>query len=344
MKAMGFNRHGGPEVMEPVEVPDPVPGDNEVLIRLSATSVNRLDILAREGVHGMQMRMPHIPGTDIVGTVEKAGRDAKKFSEGELVISNTVYGCGMCANCKSGNDNLCAKWKCYGLQVNGSYGELISVPERLLSRPNSMYSIEELAAMPHSLSVAWRAIHTLAMAKAGETILVRGASGNTGIFSILLSKAMGLNVIAMSRSKEKSEKLKKLGANHVLDSNGSADSLKEEVMSMTNGNGADIILETFGSTLGESVGLATPSARIISFGTLLGAMSEVSIRRLYLWNVSILGMHNAGKAELDAAFEFASSHNIRPVIAKKMPIERAAEAQSSLEQAEYFGKIVLEHW
>ena len=344
MKAMGFNRHGNAEVIERLDVADPVPEDNEVLIRLHYTSVNRLDMLVREGVHGMKMDMPHMPGTDIVGTVEKCGNGAKKFNEGDLVISNTVYGCAICGKCLAEEENLCAQWKCMGLQVNGAYGELVAVPERLLSRPPKMYSETELAAMPHSLPVAWRALHTLGKAMEGETVLIRGASGNTGIFSVMLAKALGLKVMAMSRSKEKAQRLKSLGADHVLDTNESADAIKDEVMSLTGGKGADIVIETSGSTLGDSVGLSAYSARVITFGTIQGFVSEINIKRLYLWNVCVMGTHNASKAEFDEAFGFASRNGIRPVIAETMPIEQAADAQRALEQSRYFGKIVLKHW
>lgn len=344
MRAMGFNRHGGADVMEIIEVDDPAPSDNEVMIRLIGTSVNRLDILAREGVHGMPMSMPHIPGTDIIGTIEKTGKAVKGFSEGETVISNTVYGCGSCDKCRAGEENLCAQWKCVGLQVDGSYGEMVCVPERLLSRPPKAYPNSELAAMPHSLPVAWRALHTLGKAREGESVLIRGASGNTGIFSVMLAKAMGLRIIAMSRSRQKAQRLKSLGAGHVLDTNAAQETIREEVMSITNGRGADIVLETSGSTLGDSVGLSAYSARIVVFGTIQGPVSEIIIKRLYLWNACITGTHNASKKEFDEAFGFASRNGIRPIIAATMPIEEAANAQRALEQSRHFGKIVLKHW
>ncbi len=343
MKAIGFNRHGGADVLESLELEDPKPGSNDVIVRLYATSVNRLDILSREGVHGMKIEMPHIPGVDIVGTVEKMGKNVKKFSEGELVISNTVYGCGVCSNCVAGNDNLCSKWNCFGLQVNGSYGELLRIPERLLSKPPSIYTKTELAAMPHSLSVAWRALHTLGSPQADDNLFIRGASGNTGIFIVMLAKALGLKVITASRSKKKTEELKRLGADYVLDSNESPEAIKNNVMSITDGKGADIIIDMFGSTLNESLNFAAFSSRIISFGTISGGESKINIKRLYLWNVSLFGMHNAGKPEFDAAFEFASKNNIHPLIAKRLSITKAAEGHRSLENSEYFGKIILEH-
>ncbi|MCL5008611.1 MAG: zinc-binding dehydrogenase [Candidatus Marsarchaeota archaeon] len=342
MKAMGFNRHGTSEVIEEAELKDPAPENGEVLVRLKSTSVNRLDILVREGIHGMQLGMPHVPGSDILGTVEKNGENAGMFSQGDLVLGNTVYGCGTCDKCAAGNENLCMQWKCIGLHVNGTYGELISVPERILSPAPKTYSEDELAALPLDLSVAWRALHTLSNAQTGETVLVRGASGNVGIFAIKLARAMGLNVIAATRSAEKESMLKAAGADSVI-SAADAISIKNAVMSATQDRGADIIIETMGRPLDESVNLAAYSGRIVAFGTIAGAESSINVRRLYLRNISILGMHNASKHEFDDALEFAIKKGIRPAIAKKLPITDAAEAQRCLESSAYFGKIILQH-
>ncbi len=341
---MGFDKHGSAEVIRLVELDDPKPMAGEVVIRLLSTSVNRLDTLVREGIHGLNLKMPHVPGTDIVGIIEKPGANADMFQEGEVVIGNTVYGCGTCDRCLAGQEQLCPQWKCIGLHVNGTYGELISVPERILSRPPAPYTPEELAAMPLDLSVAWRSLRALAQARSGETVLVRGASGNVGIFCIMLAKAMELKTIALTRSTEKMQKLKDLGADEVLDYTPSLDAVRKAVMSTTDDKGADIIIETFGSTLNESVELAAYSGRIITFGTILGGESKINVRRLYLRNINIFGMHNASKAEFDAAFEFASDKNIRPIIAKTFGVEDASEAQRVLEGSKLFGKIILKHW
>ncbi len=137
-----------PEVLEVMELPEPELRPNDVLLRPSFTSINRLDVLVREGVHEIKFPMPHIPGADIVGKVERVGPNVKEFAEGEVVVANTVYGCGSCVHCKSGREVFCNSWKCIGLQVNGSYGELVRVPASALIRPPKFYSWEELGTMP----------------------------------------------------------------------------------------------------------------------------------------------------------------------------------------------------
>lgn len=343
MHAVAFNKHGGPDVLEVMEVPAPEPGPNDVIVRPSFTSINRLDILVREGIHGLTLPMPHIPGADIVGKIERVGSEVKGFSEGEVVVANTAYGCGKCVQCGSGREVFCSEWKCLGLQVNGSYGELVAIPASTLIRPPKLYSWEELGTMPLDLSVAWRAIRTLAQAQGGDSILVRGASGNAGLFSIFIAKALGLNVIAETRAEDKVSELKKAGAHHVIVSE-TKEKTQIEVKDLTGGKGVDVIVETMGSRLDDSIALASHAGRIAVFGTIAGAESNVKIHPLYLKSVSIFGLHNANRTELEEALNFAAKNNIHPIITKKLSLDQAADGQRLLEAGKVFGKISLQHW
>ena len=344
MKAIGFNAPGGPEVLTELEISTPKPSSNEVLIKLEMTSVNRLDTMVRNGVPGFTFNFPHIPGMDVLGRVEEIGADVKNFSKGDLVIANTVYGCGKCSYCKNNTEQLCPLWKCLGLHINGSYGEFIVLPERILLKAPNGFSKSELASMPLHASLSWNNIKKLGNAVEGETILIRAASGSTGLFAIKFSKALNLKIIAISGSVEKHDKLRSLGADLVLSSELSKAELSKQIMSFTNTAGVDIIMESTGSKLGESVELAAYNARIISFGVLMSAESTLNIRRLYLRNITIHGTHNASKVAFDEAFEFASKKNIKPIIGKILDIQKASEAHKLLEERKVFGKIVLKHW
>ena len=343
MKAMGFYENGTSKVIKQITIDTPVPAADEVLIKLKMTSVNTLDLMVRKGVPGMNIPLPHVPGMDVYGIIEAVGSDTKKFHEGEKVISNTVYGCGSCKYCILGQEQLCTSWKCLGLHINGSYGEFITVPERIVSKASSNFTDEELAAMPLHASLAWHNIKCLGNAKEGETILVLGATGNAGLFAIKFSKALGLKTIALTRSDEKMQKLRAIGADFVINQSNAAD-ITKEVMEITNGVGADIIINSMGNNLGDTVEMAAYNARIISFGVLAGATSSLNVRRLYLRNISIFGTHNASKSDLDNSIEFAKSKNIKPIIYKSFDIDMAGEAQDLLESSKAFGKIILKHW
>lgn len=343
MKGMGFSRYGGPEVLEMVELADPVPGAKEVVVRTIATSMNRVDILVRLGYHGLKLDMPHLPGTDVVGRVERLGSDVKGLYEGELVTANTVYGCSKCDACRAGDDQLCSEWKMVGLHTNGAYGELVKLPASIIYRPPKGFSENELAAMPLDLSLSWRIINSIGGRRAGDMVVIRGASGNLGIFATMVAKAAGMKVICLSRDENKRERLRGLGADLAIDANRSAGEIRKEVMDFSDGRGADMVVESFGATLDESIGLLRHGGKVVVFGTIAGTRSDVSIPPLYLGSVSVLGIHNASLRELRDSFEFASKNNIRPVIARVMGMEEAREAHAMLQESRMFGKIVLRH-
>ncbi|MEM0200941.1 MAG: alcohol dehydrogenase catalytic domain-containing protein [Candidatus Micrarchaeaceae archaeon] len=343
MKAMGFLQHGNYEVLKELTLDDPRISDSNVLIKIDNTSVNTLDIMTRNGIPGFNFKMPHIPGSDIIGKIEEIGKNVNNFSVGEKVIVNTVYGCDNCYYCKSGEEQRCPSWKCLGLQVDGSYAELISVPSSSISKIPKGFSDEELASMPLHVPLAWKNIKKLAKAVEGETILIRGASGLVGIFAIQLSLALKLNVIALSGSPEKEQQLKKLGKITLISSKKTNEELIKEVMDLTNNKGVDIILDSFGSTIGNSIDLAGYNSRIISFGVLTGIESTLNVKKLYLKNISIIGTHNASKIDFDESFDFASKNNIHPIIGSFFNIKEISKAHQAFEKHEFFGKIVIKN-
>lgn len=343
MNAMGFNRFGDEDVLEHISAADPEPGENDAVIRIKYTSLNMLDVLVRKGYAPMGTTFPHVPGSDVVGTIESLGSNVNGFNAGDEVIANTLFGCGSCPACISGYESTCSKWKVVGRDLWGSYGELVKIPSSLMVRPPENYDVKELACMPMSLSVIWRSLRTIADAHPGDYIVIKGASGNAGIFALLLSKAMGLNTIALTRSEEKSTKLKNLGADFVINTTLSDKDVTNEVLGITNGNGSDFVLESFGSTLEQSMEMLRDGGKVILYGTLTGAEATVDIKKMYLRSKTVIGTHACGKKEFEAALSFVSSKNIRPVINRVMDIKDAAKAHSMLQNSENFGKIVLEH-
>ncbi len=343
MKAMGFYKTGGPEVLQAVDVPDPMPGSSEITIRVDYTSINNLDVLMRSGGTKINFNLPHIPGSDISGRIELAGSEVKDFGVGERVVVNPVYGCGNCRQCKTGNEVICREWKVPGMHIWGSYGEVVKIPAATVIRPPKAFSPEELGCMPLCLSVSWRALHTVANAKEGEAVAIRGASGNAGIFAVLLAKAMGLKVIALTRSPQKKEKLLKIGADHVIDSEDEGRAASKEVLELTGGEGVDIVVDPLGSTLDDSIAMLKPKGRVVVFGTTAGTESTISIKNFYWKSASIFGVHNANKKELAEALEFAERKGIKPIIASKMKIKEAEQAHRLFSQSSQFGKILMKH-
>ena len=344
MKAMGFYNTGGPEVLQEIDVAETFPSKGEIIVRVDFTSVNNLDILMRSGGTKMNFNLPHIPGTDVSGTVEKIGEGVTGLSEGDRVISSTVYGCGACRQCLSGNEPLCKSWKVLGMHVWGSYAELVRIPSWMAIKPPKAYSPEELGCMPLSLSVSWRALKVAAKAREGETALIFGASGNSGIFSLMLAKAMGLRTIAVTSSEKKKEALKKAGADHVLILNRqNPRELEKEASELTGGEGAEIIIDPIGNPIDSSIAMLAHNGRIVAFGTSSSAESQISIKKFYWKSASLIGVHNASAGELNDAFAFAEKKGIKPIIHSKLRVDQAEEAHRLFSSSEAFGKILMEH-
>jgi len=345
MRAIGFRKFGGPEVLEMMRVEDPRPEERDVIIRTLYTSVNRLDVLVRKGFGPANINLPHVPGCDLVGTVEGIG--AGIFTDvkvGDVIILNTLFGCSSCFHCKNNDDVSCKDWKVLGMHINGAYGELVRAPARAIIRPPRGYRLEELACMPMSLSAAWRALCVVGKARKGESVLIWGATGGVGRFAVMIAKAMGLKVLTLSRGNRKRDALISMGADKVMDYDGGFDEIASQVMEITKGNGVDLVIESFGGTLNDSIKLVRTGGRIVLFGTITGLNVTMNIPDFYRKGIELVGIHGANSAELMEALEFISRAGIRPVIAAILDIDDAAQAHKTFENSELFGKIVLKHY
>src|SRR5690349_8091897 len=132
MKAVLFHRHGGPEVLEYTDFPTPEPKPGEVLVRLRAAALNRMDVMVRNGWPGLKLELPHINGADGAGDVAALGINVHDFKVGDHVSINANLGCGKCEFCVNGQDNLCREWHLLGETIRGTYAEYVSLPARQL--------------------------------------------------------------------------------------------------------------------------------------------------------------------------------------------------------------------
>ncbi len=330
-------------MLVPLELPDPVPGPGDVIVRVAATSVNRLDVLMRTGIGDPGIPFPHVLGCDIVGTVATLGPGTDGYSEGERVVVNTCYGCGACGACRRGDEVRCPEWKSFGLQVHGGYGELVRVPARSLVRPPGGYSSEELACLPMVLSVAWRSLHVPAMQGPGDWVAVRAASGGVGLTALRLGQQMGLRMIALTRSPARNARLQEMGAEAVVDASRGEEAVVKEVRALTGGHGVHLVMEATGVTLGSSIDMVRDGGAVVVYGSLGGRQSTIDVVRTYRHSVQVIGLHNGNRDDLSEAFEFLAAHGVRPLLGEVLGVEQAAEAHRRFERRDHLGKIVLRH-
>ena len=341
MKAIAFDRHGGPEVLEYREVPDPVIGPGDVLVRVRACALNHLDVWVRRGIPGVTFSFPHITGADVAGEVAAVGSDVSRIRVGDSVILAPGISCGHCVECLAGRDNLCPAYTVLGYRGNGGCAELVAVPEaNVIPKPENV-SFPEAAAMPLVFLTAWHMLLTRARLAPSETVLVLAGGSGVGSAAIQIGKMIGARVIATVGSEAKIERAKSQGADEVVLH--SAAGFRREVKRLTTGRGVDVVFEHIGTdTWDDSVGSLAAGGRLITCGATTGYEAKIDLRFLFTRQLSIMGSYMGEKSELFAVLEMVRRGKLRPVIDSVLPLAECAVAESRLERRDIFGKIVLQ--
>src|SRR5215471_718529 len=206
MKAVIFNQHGGPDVLQLADMPDPKPARGEVLIEVKAASINHLDIFLRRGMPGIKVPMPKIVGCDAAGIIREVGSDVVGLKTGQRVTINPGISCGHCESCAAGFGSQCSSWGMVGETRDGAYAELIAVPAHIvLPIPDSM-PFSEAAAAPLVFITAWSMMVEKGDIRPGEDVLILGAGAGVGTAAIQIAKMAGCRVIATASCDEKLER------------------------------------------------------------------------------------------------------------------------------------------
>lgn len=340
MKAIVYSEHGRPEVLRYTEVPTPEIGVGEILVRVRACALNHLDLWLRKGIPGMPVPLPHIPGSDIAGVVEKVGDKVTNVKPGQKVLLQPGISCGQCAKCLAGDDNQCRGYTLFGEGVDGGCAEFVKSPAvNAVPMPDNI-TFEEAAAFPLVSLTAWHMLITRAQLKPAETVLVLAAGSGVGGAAIQISKAAGARVITTAGSDEKLAKARELGADAVI--NHSTQEISAEVKRLTDRRGVDVVFEHVGqATWDQSIRSMTPGGRLVTCGATTGYVGNLDIRYLFTRQLSILGSFMGSKPELFSALELLRRGLLKPVIDVVMPLADCAKAHQRLEHREQFGKIVL---
>ncbi len=340
MKAVRFHRHGGPDVLQYEDAPDPVPSSDEALVRVKACALNHLDLWARNGLPNVQIPLPHISGSDIAGVVEWVPPEDKEFKRGDEVIVNPGIGCGRCDRCLTGKDNLCRYYTIIGYGVDGGYAELVKVPRTNLIRKPEGMGFEEAASFPLVSLTAYHMLVTKAGVGAGDTVLVLAGNSGVGSAAIQVAKLHGAEVIATAGDAEKMERAKQLGADHTIDHY--KQDVLAEVWRITGKRGVDVVVEHVGkATWDGSVKALAKGGRLVLCGATTGAEVVTDLRYVYNRELTVYGSFMASKGELLKVVELFKAGKLRTVVDSVFPLQRAGEAQQKMESSKHFGKIVL---
>jgi putative PIG3 family NAD(P)H quinone oxidoreductase len=327
MKAVEITAPGGPDVLRPAIRTLPVPKPHEILIKVFFAGVNRPDCLQRAGAYPPPQGASDLPGLEVSGEIVGLGSPALSSSSG-WALGSTV----------------CA------LTPGGGYAEYVAVPAgQVLPVPAGM-TLREAAAVPETFFTVWSNVFMRGKLQAGETLLVHGGASGIGTTAIQLAKAFGATVIVTAGSDARCEACLKIGADHAI--NHKAGDFAEAVKTITNGKGADVILDMVGGdyTL-RNHRAAAIDGRIVQIATLNGAVANIDLRLIMMKRLTHTGstlrpQSEAAKAEIAAQLKaqvwpLLASGRIRPVMDEVFALEEADKAHARMEAGDVIGKMVL---
>jgi NADPH2:quinone reductase len=326
MRAIEITRYGAPEVLCETTRPEPVAGTGEVRIRVTASGVNRPDVLQRKGLYPMPPGASDLPGLEVAGVID--GGDAQALAQADLKVG----------------DRVCA------LVAGGGYAAYCVAPVvQTLPVPEGLSDIEA-ASLPETFFTVWQNVFHIAGLKAGEWLLVQGGSSGIGVTAIQLAKALGAKVVVTAGSDEKGAACVALGADHAV--NYRTQDFAAEVERLTQGRGVDVVLDMVaGEYVAREVQCLAPDGRLAIIATQGGAASSfdagaVLRKRLSITGSTLRPRSVAYKGELARALRrevwpLLASRRILPVIHRVFPAAQAAQAHALMESSTHVGKIVL---
>ena len=342
MKAVLFYDHGGPEVLRYEDFPTPEPGPGEAQVRLHASALNHMDLWVRRGWPGLKLEYPHISGADGAGVISAVGAGVEDLEAGQRVVINANLSCGKCSYCLAGRDNLCRNWHLLGETRRGTLAEYVVVPARNLLPLPEGFRFAEAAAAGLVFHTAWHSLITRGHLRAGESVLIVGASGGVNTASIQVAKLAGAKVFVVGSGPAKLELARSLGADVCIDRSQEANWSKE-VFLATGRQGVDVVVDNVGApTMMMSLRAARKGGRILTVGNTGGPELSLDNRYIFGKHLSILGSTMGTIRDFTTVMGLVFEGALRPVIDRVFPLEETASAQRRLEQGEQLGKIVLE--
>jgi NADPH:quinone reductase-like Zn-dependent oxidoreductase len=327
-------KEGGRENLNLVESPTPHPGPGEILVRTRAVSLNYRDKLVIEDKYPLPILFPLVPGSDLAGEVVAVGSGVSRFKAGDQVVSHFR------PKWLRGAPSREATRETLGGPLQGVLAEYVLLSEQgALAYPNYLTPIEA-ATLPVALVTAWVALFTHGDLKPGETVLLQG-SGGVSLFALQLAVAHGARVFVTSRSRGKIARLKQLGAAEVIDTSANA-AWDEVVLSLTEGRGADHILDVIGGdSVPRSIEVAAWRGHIAVIGIMDRPSTTISIPTVMVKNLRLQGVSHGSRADMEESLAFVENHRISPIIDATYSFAALHDALDHLDRGP-FGKVVVE--
>lgn len=333
MKAVVIHGHGGAEALKyDHSFPDPKAGEGDVVLRVKATSLNYHDVFTRRGMPGIKLNFPLIMGLDVAGEIVEVGTGVAGWSVGDRVLVDPI-------NRVEGG--------LMGETVHGGLAEYCSARAHQLIRLPEGVSYEQAAALPVAFGTAHRMMNTIGEVKAGEKVLVLGASGGVGVGCVMLAKIAGAEVVACASSEAKMKRLTELGADHVI--NYASDDFAKAIYRMYGKphrrqfeGGVDVAVNfTGGDTWVKSMRCLRRGGRLLTCGATAGYDPQTDLRFIWTFELNIRGSNGWMREDLEALLDLVKTGKMEVPVDRVLSLEDAGEAFRLIEEREVMGKVVV---
>ena len=344
MRAAVIREHGGPENMRVEQMPRPsVEAPDDVVVRVRACTLNRLDIFARQGISGPGVRavhLPHISGVDVAGEVAEVGTGVKRWRPGHRVVLYPGLSCGHCAACARGEDTMCRHYRIFGEDTHGGLAEYCRIGAGNLESLPDDVPFEQAAALPTAYTTAWRMVVTVGNLRPQERVLVLGAGGGVGVAAVQIARRLGAYVFGVTSGSDRAQRLEEVGVGRVIDR--LTEDFESVVMNETGESGVGVVVNPVGgATWRPAIRSLAMGGRMLICGATIGDDPDLSIREIYQSHRQILGAPLGNRQDFRSVLDVLSRGEIKPVIHATMPLEAVSEAHRLIDEGMVFGKVVL---
>ena len=340
MKAVRFHEYGGRDKLVVEDVPEPVAGTGEVVVKVGACALNHLDVDFREGISRFPLELPLIMGLEIAGTIVSIGPGvSEQWKAGDRVAPYLMGTDPDHVMSRTGRENLSPS-AFIGASIPGGYAEYAAIPERHLVRtPDSMTDIEA-AAFQIAFGTSYHMLFTRGELRMGETVLINSVGSGIGAAAVQLAKLAGAYVIGTASSDEKLAKARELGMHEGI--NHATHDVATEVRRITNDRGVDLVYEHVGGKLFQAgLDSLTRDGRLVTCGAHSGEVVDLDIIVLFRNQTRIIGSFTFTSAEYEEVLRLAGLGLLEPQVHATYSLDDAAEAFEVMEARQHFGKIVL---
>lgn len=341
MKAVCITGHGGNDVVTIGERPVPERRRGEVLVRMKAATLNRVDLYMRDSGAGITHQLPQTMGLDGAGIVEAVDDDEPLLKPGQPVVLHPGLSCGRCEFCLRGQGVLCTSVRYLGEHRDGTLAEFVSLPASNVFPKPAALDWAEAAALGVNHLTAWRMLFTKAQLKPWETVLIFGVGGGVSLAALQLVKMTGATAIVTSRDDDKLQRALALGADHAV--NGAKEDVARRVLALTGGRGVDVVFENVGAAVWSSAMKSlVRGGRLVTCGATTGDQPGADLRRLFIRQLQVMGSTLGDLSEFRDLLQVCERGLIRPIIDRRYGLDDAHAALDRLESGAQFGKVAIE--